>query len=350
MIQIPTKMEICSTTNFYRSKTIALLGMFSQSRFTPPKSEFHHADFAHCHFHGLADFRDRVFHGSTDFTGAEFDRQAQFEGARFEGEVNFSAAKFGGTAWFNRSTFEDYLKINSAYFLNEVWFAEVFNVTAVVVGSVFEKDVHFHNTVFAGGSFAETQFKGLTTFGHFKHMVQGLDLNIAGTAPSVVHFQGVDMKQLLFREANLVSASFNQCYNLDQAKFYDCKWNTESGRSHVLYDELALRGKVVPWEETAEREIRRLNSRTQIVVTSDSLDEDQPTEPHLMGNYGAVEETCRALKKHFEDRRNFLAAGDFHEGEMEMRRLAKGPWARNLLSVEAIYWGLSRYGQRWWRP
>ena len=313
-------------------------------------SEFHGADFAHSHFHEWADFRRRVFHGRTDFTGAEFHQQAQFDGAKFEADVSFSAVQFKGRAWFNNSTFDGYLKLNSAYFLDEVWFAEVFNVIAVVVGSVFQKDAHFHNTVFAAGSFIETQFKGLTTFGHFKHMDQNPNLDIAKKAPNIVSFEGVDMKHLLFREANLANASFNQCYNLDQAKFYDCKWNSESSRSHVLYDELVLRGKVTPWEEMAERAIRIRESDSPTNTASDSAEVAQPTESLLEGKYAAVEETCRALKKHFEDRRNFLAAGDFHEGEMEMRRLAKGPWRRNLLSVEAVYWRLSRYGQRWLRP
>ena len=158
------------------------------------------------------------------------------------------------------------------------------------------------------------------------------------------------MKQLLFREANLERASFSQCYNLDQAKFYDCTWNTESGRNHVLYDELQLRKKVPPWEQMARNEGELRNSECVRQFTDNSIKDDQATESLLEGNYAVVEETCRALKKHFEDRRNFLVAGDFHEGEMEMRRLAKGPWRSSLLSVEAVYWRLSRYGQRWLRP
>ena len=315
-----------------------------------PFSEFHEADFAYSHFHEVADFRRRVFHGTTDFTGAEFHRQAQFEEAKFEGEVNFSAVQFAGKAWFNNSTFDGYLKLNSAYFLDEVWFAGVFNVIAVVVGSVFQRDAHFHNTVFAAGSFIETQFKGTTTFGYFKHMEQSPNQDIAKEAPNIIFFEGVDMKHLLFREANLANASFNLCYNLDQAKFYDCDWNTESGRRHVLYDELVLRGEVIPWEEMAEREIRSHKSKSATNVANDRVEGSQSKESLHEGKYAAVEETCRALKKHFEDRRNYLVAGDFHEGEMEMRRLAKGPWRRNLLSVEAVYWRLSRYGQRWLRP
>ena len=326
------------------------IGYIFPKGFTFPLIDFHDADFAFSQFYGSADFQEKVFSGATNFHYATFHEGATFTNSRFEADVNFIGSEFSGTAWFNDATLDGYIGFVSTHFKGEVWFAGISYAMADMIGTTFEKDAHFHNTVFAAGSFIETQFKGTTTFGYFKHMEQSPNQDIAKEAPNTIFFEGVDMKHLLFREANLANASFNQCYNLDQAKFYDCKWNSESSRSHVLYDELVLRGKVTPWEEMAERAIRIRESESPTNTASDSAEVAQPTESLLEGKYAAVEETCRALKKHFEDRRNFLAAGDFHEGEMEMRRLAKGPWRRNLLSVEAVYWRLSRYGQRWLRP
>ena len=326
------------------------IGCVFPRRFTLPLVDFHDADFAFSQFYGTADFQKKVFSGKTNFHYATFHEGANFSNSRFEADVNFIGSEFTGTAWFNDVTLDGYISFVSTHFKGEVWFAGVSYAIAHMVGAIFEKDAHFYNTVFAEGNFIETQFKGTTTFGYFKYMGQSPNLDIAKKAPNIVFFEGVDMKHLLFREANLAKASFNQCYNLDQAKFYDCKWNSESGRSHVLYDELELRGQVTSWEEMAERETRRHKSESRIIATSNCVDEDQSAESYLEVSYEAVEETCRALKKHFEDRRNYPAAGDFHEGEMEMRRIAKNPWRRNLLSVEAIYWRFSRYGQRWQRP
>ncbi|MDE2817125.1 MAG: pentapeptide repeat-containing protein [Chloroflexota bacterium] len=326
------------------------IGFIFPRRFTFPSIDFHDADFAFSRFCGTADFQNMTFSGKTNFQYATFHEGANFRGSRFKADVDFIGSEFTGTAWFNDTILDACIGFISTHFKGEVWFAGISNAIADMTGAIFEKEVHFHNTTFSASSFIETQFMGITTFGYFKHMGNRSDIDAASKAPKIVFFEGVDMKHLLFREADLTRASFSQCYNLDQASFYDCKWNTESGRSHVLYDELELRGKVEPWEKMAEREIKRRKGKNQINADSNNGVEIQPAQPLLDVKHSAVEETCRAFKKHFEDRRNFLVAGDFHEGEMEMRRLAKGTWGRRFFSIEAIYWLLSQYGQRWLRP
>ena len=220
------------------------IGYIFPRGFTFPLIDFHDADFAFSQFYGSADFQEKVFSGATNFHYATFHEGATFTNSRFEADVNFIGSEFSGTAWFNEATLAGYIGFVSTHFKGEVWFAGISYAMADMIGAIFEKDAHFHNTVFAAGSFIETQFKGTTTFGYFKHMEQSPNQDIAKEAPNIILLEDVDMKHLLFREANLANASFNQCYNLDQAKFYDCKWNTESGRSHVLYDELVLRKKV----------------------------------------------------------------------------------------------------------
>lgn len=326
------------------------IGYVFPESFTFTRSKFHSADFAHCQFLGTANFQDSVFRGHTDFSFATFDKGAHFRRASFKGNVNFTGVLVNGQIWFNDAMLEGYLNLTSAHFKDEFWFAGIGDVVADVIGTIFEKDAHFHNTFFVTGSFIETQFRGQATLGYYKYIEHRHCEAHARRSPDIVFFEGVDMSQVLFREANLERASFNQCYKLDQARFYDCTWRVESGRSSVLYDELELRKKVPPWEEMAKCEGKKRKSGLLEHASNNEMKSNQATKPHMKDNYASVEETCRALKKHFEDRRNYLAAGDFHEGEMEMRRLAKGPWSRYILSIEAIYWLLSRYGQSWLRP
>ncbi len=326
------------------------IGFIFPRRFTFPTIDFHDADFAFSRFCGTADFQDMTFSGKTNFQYATFHEGANFRGSRFKADVDFIGAEFTGTAWFNETTLDACIGLVSTHFKGEAWFAGISKAIVDVTGAIFEGDAHFHNTDFSAASFIETQFMGISTFGYFKHMDNRSDTDVVRKAPNVVFFEGVDLKHLLFREADLTKASFNQCYNLDQASFYDCMWNTESGRSYVLYDELELRGKVDPWEKMAEREINRKKGNKPINAANNSGLDVQSAQPQPFVKYAAVEETCRAFKKHFEDRRNYLVAGDFHEGEMEMRRLAKDTWECRLLSIEAVYWLLSRYGQRWLRP
>ena len=308
------------------------------------------ADFAHSHFHGSANFQDSVFFGQTDFSLATFHQGANFQRARFRGIVNFTGAAVNGQTWFNDAKLDGCSNFTTAHFKDEFWFAGIGDAIADMTGTIFEKDAHFHNTFFAAASLIETQFRGQATFGFYKYIAHGHSYEQASTSPDLLFFEGVDMSRVLFREANLKRASFNQCYNLDQARFFDCTWNIGFGRSNVLYDELELRKKMPPWEEMAKREGEERKCGLPGDVSGIVAQDDKAAKSRLDRSHASVEETCRAFKKHFEDRRNYLVAGDFHEGEMEMRRLAKGTWGRNILSIEAVYWLLSRYGQSWLRP
>ncbi len=334
----------------YEKRDSRYIGYVFPESFTFTRFKLQGADFAHCQFLGTVDFQGSVFRGHTDFSFAIFDKGAHFRGARFKGSVNFTGALFRGQAWFNDATLDSCVNLTSAHFKDEFWFAGIGDAIADMTGTIFEKDAHFHNTFFAGASFIETQFGGQATFGFYKYIAHGHSCEQASTSPDIVFFEGVDMSRVLFREANLKRASFNQCYNLDQARFFDCTWNLGYGRNNILYDELELRKKMPPWEKMAKCE--GVKRKCGLLGDASELDaqDDKAAESRLERSHASVEETCRAFKKHFEDRRNYLVAGDFHEGEMEMRRLAKGTWGRRLLSIEAVYWLLSRYGQSWLRP
>jgi hypothetical protein len=63
------------------------------------------------------------------------------------------------------------------------------------------------------------------------------------------------------------------------------------------------------------------------------------------GDYRLVEKLYRQLRKNYEGKGAYAEAGDFHYGEMEMRRLAQ-PAALRHISLAALYKYLSGYGEQ----
>lgn len=346
----PDKDEKMFHFQFQNESDCNFTGFVFPRGFCFQRTAFKDTDFASSHFHGPVDFCGAEFTGETGFEMSRFELGARFDKASFLGNASFSGATFLADVSFNETNLHGYVGFKGTTFMGDFWLAGVRDVVTDLTGALFKGNACFHSTDFASASFIETQFEGQAIFGYYKYYGSSPDWGEAIKSPDVVFFEGVDMRNLLFREANLSNASFNQCYYLDRAKFYECTWNSDSNRKNVLFDELQLRGRVVSWEEMAVAEARSRKCNLTEETSESSRESEESIDSSMEGKYAAVEETCRALKKHFEDRRNYLVAGDFHEGEMEMRRLAKGPWGRNILSVEAIYWLLSRYGQSWLRP
>jgi hypothetical protein len=83
-------------------------------------------------------------------------------------------------------------------------------------------------------------------------------------------------------------------------------------------------------------------------------------QPKLGGsderNYELVAELYQQLKKNYDDRRDYWTAGDFHYGEMEMKRLHStrnnsiARWWHQLSGFAAWYRRLSEYGESYTRP
>ena len=131
--------------------------------FNFPIDEFNNADFAHSHFHGRADFQGSIFKGKTDFSLATFHQGVHFNEAMFEGDVYFTGALISGQAWFRGMTLNGYISLLSTHFKDEVWFDGISDVIADIIGTIFEKEAHFHNTEFAarGASLKRSLGNGL---------------------------------------------------------------------------------------------------------------------------------------------------------------------------------------------
>jgi len=93
-------------------------------------------------------------------------------------------------------------------------------------------------------------------------------------------------------------------------KFANVEWATFHGR-RILYDDMALRlGKEIP--------------------------------------PGHIKEAYQVLKQWYQARGDQARAGDFHYGEMEMKRREYG-WPKRILCPEFMYWAFSGYDIGWVR-
>lgn len=93
-------------------------------------------------------------------------------------------------------------------------------------------------------------------------------------------------------------------------KFANVQWAIIRGR-RTIYDELALRqGQKIPADH--------------------------------------IKEACQALKQWYQARGDQAKAGDFHYGEMEMKRREYG-WPKRILCPEFMYWAFSGYDIGWVR-
>lgn len=109
-----------------------------------------------------------------------------------------------------------------------------------------------------------------------------------------VTFNNVDL-----RESKLVGNA------VTRMNFTNVRWARRFGRN-VLYDEVAMRkGEAIPVSN--------------------------------------LKETYQILKQKYHEKGDNATAGDFHYGEMEMRRREYG-WPKRVLSPEFLYWALSGYG------
>lgn len=315
-----------------------------------------------------ADFRAAEFSGDggANFTGATFTGKgkANFEQARFTGDgaANFDSAKFSGDrgvsfygagftgdggAIFNDTEFSGN---GGAYFtLATFWgkgnanFASAnFSGTkganfvlatfsgkggAIFYESTFsgEGGVNFKSAVFSstkGAKFTDAEFI-------CEDRISFEDVTFEKDC--IILFDSVKLKNpknLFFRNAYLGNTLFFQTdveninlKNVEFRKFPSEKLNwfkrLFSIRREGLMDEI--------------REIYHLEDDLT------DFDEDY---------YSQVEIIYRQFKRNFEEKRDYAKAGDFHYGEMEMRRKRQGKIIK-YISLTAFYKYLSGYGQKW---
>jgi uncharacterized protein YjbI with pentapeptide repeats len=275
-------------------------------------ADFYHADFMQsvsfreAGFQNRAKFDEVVFNEAADFREAEFSEGASFRyvefradallsGATFDGYADLAATKFAGRAEFDDAKFRGVLDLHDASFdgfvnfcLAECAQAAKFAGARFSGGSDFSlaefcRIADFYRARFDGpAEFRETRFredKGdepgavfvLTTFAKPKHVV--------------------------FYKTHVGQALFHNC-DVSELVFSNVRWRQRSnGKRMVLEESVRLADPPAGalWPEKG------------------SLDER---------NYALIAELYQQLKKNYDDRRDYWTAGDFHYGEMEMKRRA----------------------------
>jgi uncharacterized protein YjbI with pentapeptide repeats len=305
------------------------------------------ADFSNALFTDNVTFLHATFREEGAFIGVLFVREACLQGTNFTNRVDFSRAKFSGLADLTRGHFVRYADFSGAIFSQHAFFRD----------AVFEDEANFGRAEFMGEtSFSHAEFKDaffrLTNFGQradftkttflqcadflgtkFCESVQFMETRFRRDSkfiwgPRFVLSQFVHPESVIFFRTYLGQALFYNC-NISGVNFSSAEWAARVNGKWMLFEEIV--------------DIRCAESLTLA------------TSPEVR-DYRLIAETYQQLKKNYDDRQDFWTAGDFHYGEMEMRRLrcerknSLARWLHRNLGLVAWYRYASQYGESYARP
>lgn len=331
---------------------------FSQATFTQ-RADFggatftQSADFSSAQFSQRTDFSYSRFAQIARFTEAEFGQIASFSNAKFENYCSFSQTTFRGTAFrqatftqgasFGGATFTQGADFFGATFTQRANFAwATFTQRANFLLAKFTQGANFARATFTkGADFTEARFTQEADFrratfteeAEFRETVfpkQENDSDRPGAVFTLARFEKPE--EVIFYQTDLSRVLFHNC-DVSKFLFSNVTWRKRPGNDkNMVFDE------VVSLENENPSALR--------------LPEDSPDER----NYSLVAELYQQLKKNYDDRRDYWTAGDFHYGEMELKRQSsrrRNPllrwWHRNL-GLAAWYKYASEYGENYLRP
>jgi uncharacterized protein YjbI with pentapeptide repeats len=249
--------------------------MFTQEANFDPATFAQRADFCMVTFTHTVRFCGANFRGGADFFGATFLQDVTFEGATFVGYTDFGYATFTQRANFSIAKFTEDACFGSATFTRNVDFE----------GTIFAQEARFFEAdFFEAVKFRETRF-----------------LQKAERIPGPIFVGAAFFKPelVVFSKTNLSHALFHNC-DVTKVIFSSVTWAQRPGsRKRMVFEELV--------------------AINQFDVTTNALwtNEGSPDER----GYGLISELYQQLKKNYDERKDYWTAGDFHYGEMEMKRL-----------------------------
>jgi uncharacterized protein YjbI with pentapeptide repeats len=219
----------------------------------------------------------------------------------FEGE-NIQGANLNGVD-FSNATITTILDLSGCEFSKGINFSDV----------TFSCNVYFDKTKFSGGvNFTRARFEGEVRFEGDKNN------KIFSNAKKII-FNDVTFDnppKTMFIDAELSKCSFFKT-DVSEVDFTRVTWDEEEERDRV-YDEVLI--------------------------------EKEMTEKEKEYKYEHVEKIYRQLKVNYERKGDYARAGDFHFGEMEMRRYSYGKNHRWYNFLANLYRLFSGYGERSFRP
>lgn len=259
-----------------------------------------------------ADFTNFVF-PALSFNGLVFEVNCIFTSATFTHDAVFAGATFAQDADFRGATFADEADFGSATFTQDTNFTE----------SSFDGMADFSDTKF----FRQAEFRE-TKFGTKESLGQGL-------VPSSVFSRAE-----FFRPEAVV---FYKTY-LGRTLFHNC-------------DVSKLNFQSVEWRMRKNGKWKVLEEEKNLDLTRDCLEALRPRAGSAdEREYSVVATLYQQLKKSYDDRKDYWTAGDFHYGEMEMKRLSSRRqayvcrWLHRTLGLVAWYKYASQYGESYVRP
>ncbi len=328
-----------------------------QANFTKSLFSGKRANFSYSTFSESANFKDVEFHkdGLVDFQGAKFSSLAFFERAHF---AKHDGSTFKKTRFFNGVSFYETefsgngdVIFESTYFVKKgsanfsyCRFSNTGLVSFLLAQFSSELGAHFSNAKFLNCSevdFTKCKFAGGSRF-LFDHnnfwwrdddqTEECVDFSFA-TFPSKgkVIFEGTDFKKnglFLFRNI--------KTNNPENARFEDvflgncCFYKTDI--KNILFKNVTF----LKIKDFGSREFLADELKYKRFTTKK---EKQSFLIH-------IETLYRQFKKFFEDQSDYSRAGDFHYGEMEMRR-KQLKWFQQILSLILPYKWFSGYGEKW---
>ncbi|MBI3894724.1 MAG: pentapeptide repeat-containing protein [Acidobacteria bacterium] len=265
-----------------------------------------------------AQYRGRKFKAKCLFWKVIFTQGALFTSSNFSQEVNFTGAIFIQAADFMGVTFAQ-----------EAIFAEAtFTRGAFFFGATFTREVYFTAARFP--EFADFRAATFLSGAWYKETKFRKDVEQIGAVFDSARFEKPE--KVRFYKTHLEQALFHNC-DVSRVDFSNVEWRRRPGnQKRMLFEE------VVSLENATARDLK---------PPEGSADER---------NYALIAETYQQLKKNYDDRRDYWTAGDFHYGEMEMKRLSSGyrnwvlRWLHRKLGLAAWYKYASEYGESYVRP
>jgi uncharacterized protein YjbI with pentapeptide repeats len=304
--------EFVFPSSDYRQREFKPVCVFRKATFTQ-HAVFDEATFTqHANFFGARFTQDAVFEQATFtqvavFDGATFAQGAYFSGATFANGAYFIGVRFTQAASFTWATFTQDADFSGARFTQDAVFEQAtfaqdanfrgatFAQAALFSGAMFTQAAYFSGATFTQlAEFSEAKFMGPAEFRETRFRSDsGRDPGpiFARTRfekPEAVVFADVDLGQALFYRGEVSKVGFS-----------NIRWRRRENGKGMLFEEVAsLEHASAAFGLRPEKDTR--NDRKYVVIA----------------------ELYQQLKKNYDDRRDYWTAGDFHYGEMEMKRLA----------------------------
>jgi hypothetical protein len=305
------------------------------------------ANFFKAKFVGDAHFCSVRFSQNANFAGALFGKDALFGNTTFgfqspndpvlgnkgSGQSDFAGATFARLASFRHTIFAKNVAFAKATFIQNADFALAdFYGNASFGAATFTKDADFTSSRFA----QDADFTSAKFYGAARWEILSLGTRWAPPLMSFVDAKFMHPEAAIFFNTCLERALFHKC-DVSKIRFSTVQWHRRPRNGmQMIFDEVTSVDPSAP--ETHQRLLK------------------PPFGDPNRRNYLGIAETYQQLKHNYDSKAEYWTAGDFHYGEMEMKRLhskSRNKWLRRLhsyIGLIAWYKYASEYGQSFVLP